>query len=174
MRYPNDIPGRSFSIGNYFLAAAQGFFRSLPSAIFLFSSITHSQVDLDFFSFGGDLRLIGKYLARNSYQPYCHHRRRTGRYPPVKYIAPRSDHRTRRMGQGSSGSAKYPIQFTQSPWWLSLTECLVKKIRILWANYWCRRRMCFLRRVGKVLPHVYRLLFPASPLSFASCRFLHA
>lgn len=32
------------SIGNYFLAAAQEFFRSLPSAIFLFSSITHSQV----------------------------------------------------------------------------------------------------------------------------------
>ncbi|KAG6902984.1 hypothetical protein C0995_008557 [Termitomyces sp. Mi166 len=33
------------SIGNYFLAAAQGFFRSLPSAIFLFSSITNSQDD---------------------------------------------------------------------------------------------------------------------------------
>ncbi|TRM62945.1 hypothetical protein BD626DRAFT_557818 [Schizophyllum amplum] len=29
------------SIGNYFLAAAQNFFRSLPSAIFLFSSITN-------------------------------------------------------------------------------------------------------------------------------------
>jgi hypothetical protein len=35
---------RNGSLGNYFLAAAQGFFRSLPSAIFLFSSITHSQV----------------------------------------------------------------------------------------------------------------------------------
>ncbi|KAF9651293.1 UPF0052-domain-containing protein [Thelephora ganbajun] len=34
------------SIGNYFLAAAQGFFRSLPSAIFLFSSITHSQANI--------------------------------------------------------------------------------------------------------------------------------
>ncbi|KAF8887726.1 hypothetical protein BD779DRAFT_1440644 [Infundibulicybe gibba] len=34
---------RNGSIGNYFLAAAQGFFRSLPSAIFLFSSITNSQ-----------------------------------------------------------------------------------------------------------------------------------
>ncbi|KAF8761416.1 hypothetical protein RHS01_00386 [Rhizoctonia solani] len=34
---------RNGSLGNYFLAAAQGFFRSLPSAIFLFSSITHSQ-----------------------------------------------------------------------------------------------------------------------------------
>ena len=32
----------SISIGNYFLAAAQNFFRSLPSAIFLFSSITNS------------------------------------------------------------------------------------------------------------------------------------
>ena len=32
------------SIGNYFLSAAQIFFRSLPSAIFLFSSITSSQV----------------------------------------------------------------------------------------------------------------------------------
>lgn len=32
------------SIGNYFLSAAQAFFRSLPSAIFLFSSITNSQV----------------------------------------------------------------------------------------------------------------------------------
>jgi hypothetical protein len=32
------------SIGNYFLAAAQGFFRSLPSAIFLFASVTNSQV----------------------------------------------------------------------------------------------------------------------------------
>ena len=35
-----------FSIGNYFLAAAQGFFRSLPSAIFLFSSITNSQANI--------------------------------------------------------------------------------------------------------------------------------
>lgn len=34
------------SIGNYFLSAAQIFFRSLPSAIFLFSSITNSQVRL--------------------------------------------------------------------------------------------------------------------------------
>ncbi|KAF8912880.1 hypothetical protein CPB84DRAFT_1811880 [Gymnopilus junonius] len=33
-------------IGNYFLAAAQGFFRSLPSAIFLFSSITNSQANI--------------------------------------------------------------------------------------------------------------------------------
>ncbi|KAJ7771927.1 hypothetical protein DFH07DRAFT_997593, partial [Mycena maculata] len=31
------------SIGNYFLAAAQDFFRSLPASIFLFSSITNSQ-----------------------------------------------------------------------------------------------------------------------------------
>lgn len=35
-----------YSIGNYFLAAAQGFFRSLPSAIFLFSSITNSQANI--------------------------------------------------------------------------------------------------------------------------------
>ncbi|KAI0044878.1 UPF0052-domain-containing protein [Auriscalpium vulgare] len=34
------------SIGNYFLAAAQMFFRSLPSAIFLFSSITSSQAHI--------------------------------------------------------------------------------------------------------------------------------
>lgn len=34
------------SIGNYFLAAAQYFFRSLPSAIFLFSSITNSQANI--------------------------------------------------------------------------------------------------------------------------------
>lgn len=34
------------SIGNYFLAAAQGFFRSLPSAIFLFASITNSQANI--------------------------------------------------------------------------------------------------------------------------------
>lgn len=32
------------SIGNILLAAAQSFFRSLPSAIFLFSSITNSHV----------------------------------------------------------------------------------------------------------------------------------
>ncbi|KAF9471303.1 UPF0052-domain-containing protein [Pholiota conissans] len=37
---------RNGSIGNYFLAAAQGFFRSLPSAIFLFSSITNSQAHI--------------------------------------------------------------------------------------------------------------------------------
>ncbi|KAF9535798.1 hypothetical protein CPB83DRAFT_34779 [Crepidotus variabilis] len=37
---------RNGSIGNYFLAAAQGFFRSLPSAIFLFSSITSSQAHI--------------------------------------------------------------------------------------------------------------------------------
>ncbi|EPQ61135.1 UPF0052-domain-containing protein [Gloeophyllum trabeum ATCC 11539] len=34
------------SVGNYFLAAAQEFFRSLPSAIFLFSSITNSQANI--------------------------------------------------------------------------------------------------------------------------------
>ncbi|KAI0668661.1 UPF0052-domain-containing protein [Trametes maxima] len=34
------------SIGNYFLSAAQAFFRSLPSAIFLFSSITNSQANI--------------------------------------------------------------------------------------------------------------------------------
>jgi len=34
------------SIGNYFLAAAMIFFRSLPSAIFLFSSITTSQANI--------------------------------------------------------------------------------------------------------------------------------
>ncbi|KAH9855840.1 UPF0052-domain-containing protein [Lenzites betulinus] len=34
------------SIGNYFLSASQAFFRSLPSAIFLFSSITNSQADI--------------------------------------------------------------------------------------------------------------------------------
>jgi len=33
-------------LGTIFLAAAQGFFRSLPSAIFLFSSITHSQANI--------------------------------------------------------------------------------------------------------------------------------
>lgn len=37
---------RNGSIGNYFLAAAQGFFRSLPAAIFLFSSITNSQANI--------------------------------------------------------------------------------------------------------------------------------
>lgn len=37
---------RNGSIGNYFIAAAQGFFRSLPSAIFLFSSITNSQAHI--------------------------------------------------------------------------------------------------------------------------------
>ncbi|KAF4623230.1 hypothetical protein D9613_001997 [Agrocybe pediades] len=37
---------RNGSIGNYFLAAAQGFFKSLPSAIFLFSSITNSQANI--------------------------------------------------------------------------------------------------------------------------------
>ncbi|KAH6917168.1 hypothetical protein BKA70DRAFT_1367687 [Coprinopsis sp. MPI-PUGE-AT-0042] len=37
---------RNGSIGNYFLAAAQNFFRSLPSAIFLFSSITNSQAHI--------------------------------------------------------------------------------------------------------------------------------
>ncbi|KAI6022574.1 hypothetical protein EDC04DRAFT_3117743 [Pisolithus marmoratus] len=34
------------SIGNYFLSGAQMFFRSLPSAIFLFSSITNSQANI--------------------------------------------------------------------------------------------------------------------------------
>ncbi|TFK57723.1 UPF0052-domain-containing protein [Heliocybe sulcata] len=34
------------SVGNYFLAAAQEFFRSLPSAIFLFSSITSSEANI--------------------------------------------------------------------------------------------------------------------------------
>ncbi|KAJ7581064.1 UPF0052-domain-containing protein [Mycena floridula] len=34
------------SIGNYFIAAAMRFFRSLPSAIFLFSSITNSQANI--------------------------------------------------------------------------------------------------------------------------------
>ncbi|KAI0259330.1 UPF0052-domain-containing protein [Gloeopeniophorella convolvens] len=34
------------SVGNFLLAAAQAFFRSLPSAIFLFSSITNSQATI--------------------------------------------------------------------------------------------------------------------------------
>ncbi|KAJ7226097.1 UPF0052-domain-containing protein [Mycena pura] len=34
------------SVGNYLLAGAQGFFRSLPAAIFLFSSITNSQANI--------------------------------------------------------------------------------------------------------------------------------
>ncbi|OCB89249.1 UPF0052-domain-containing protein [Sanghuangporus baumii] len=37
---------RNGSVGNYFLAAARIFFRSLPSAIFLFSSITNSQANI--------------------------------------------------------------------------------------------------------------------------------
>lgn len=37
---------RNGSVGNYLLAAAQGFFRSLPSAIFFFSSITNSQANI--------------------------------------------------------------------------------------------------------------------------------
>ncbi|KAF8807612.1 UPF0052-domain-containing protein [Phlegmacium glaucopus] len=37
---------RNGSVGNYFLAAAQRFFRSLPSAIFLFSAITNSQANI--------------------------------------------------------------------------------------------------------------------------------
>ncbi len=41
----NESQSYCFSIGNYFLSAAQAFFRSLPSAIFLFSSITNSQVE---------------------------------------------------------------------------------------------------------------------------------
>ena len=46
--YPIQLTGGPLpfcsSIGNFLLAAAQSFFRSLPSAIFLFSSITNSQV----------------------------------------------------------------------------------------------------------------------------------
>ncbi|KAF7319833.1 hypothetical protein MKEN_00766400 [Mycena kentingensis (nom. inval.)] len=34
------------SIGNYLIAGAQGFFRSLPASIFLFSSITNSQANI--------------------------------------------------------------------------------------------------------------------------------
>ncbi|KAF8575916.1 UPF0052-domain-containing protein [Ramaria rubella] len=37
---------RNGSVGNYLLAAAQGFFRSLPSAIFFVSSITNSQANI--------------------------------------------------------------------------------------------------------------------------------
>lgn len=37
---------RNGSVGNYFLAGAQLFFRSLPSAIFLFSSMTSSQASI--------------------------------------------------------------------------------------------------------------------------------
>ncbi|KAH8120700.1 UPF0052-domain-containing protein [Phellopilus nigrolimitatus] len=37
---------RNGSVGNYFLAVARIFFRSLPSAIFLFSSITNSQANI--------------------------------------------------------------------------------------------------------------------------------
>jgi 2-phospho-L-lactate transferase/gluconeogenesis factor (CofD/UPF0052 family) len=37
---------RRHSVGNYFLAATTMFFRSLPSAIFLFSSITKSQANI--------------------------------------------------------------------------------------------------------------------------------
>ena len=37
---------RNGCVGNFLLAAAQGFFRSLPSAIFFFSSITNSQANI--------------------------------------------------------------------------------------------------------------------------------
>lgn len=37
---------RNGSVGNYFLTAAHLFFRSVPSAIFLFSSITGSQAHI--------------------------------------------------------------------------------------------------------------------------------
>lgn len=38
------LPHFTASIGNFLLAGSQSFFRSLPSAIFLFSSITNSNV----------------------------------------------------------------------------------------------------------------------------------
>ena len=65
----------SNSIGNYFLAAAQIFFRSLPSAIFLFSSITNSQAMR--FTLRLSLRslwsLPGNDFARHCHQPYSDH-----------------------------------------------------------------------------------------------------
>lgn len=62
------------SIGNYFLSAAQGFFRSLPSAIFLFSSITNSQVPSCFLSLS-----IPAYASLGEYPP-SHHNESHGYY----------------------------------------------------------------------------------------------
>jgi hypothetical protein len=69
------------SIGNFLLAAAQAFFRSLPSAIFLFSSITNSQVVL--FPFPNIRRPYpdtGEYHSRNYNKSYCYYRSRAGKH----------------------------------------------------------------------------------------------
>jgi hypothetical protein len=69
------------SIGNFLLAAAQSFFRSLPSAIFLFSSITNSQVVLyPFLNIRRPYPDTGEYRSRNFNKSYRYHRSRAGKH----------------------------------------------------------------------------------------------
>ena len=69
------------SIGNFLLAAAQSFFRSLPSAIFLFSSITNSQVVLyPFLNICRSYSETGGYRSRNYNESYRDYRSRAGKH----------------------------------------------------------------------------------------------
>jgi hypothetical protein len=71
-----------FSIGNFLLAAAQSFFRSLPSAIFLFSSITNSQVrrpSIIFSVFDSGLD-TGEHHSGDCGKSYRYHRSWAGQY----------------------------------------------------------------------------------------------
>jgi hypothetical protein len=69
------------SIGNFLLAAAQSFFRSLPSAIFLFSSITNSQVVLyPFSNVPRPYPDTGQYRSRNYNKSYRYYRSRAGKH----------------------------------------------------------------------------------------------
>ena len=69
------------SIGNFLLAAAQSFFRSLPSAIFLLSSITNSQVVFyPFLSIRRPYPGAGEYRPRNYNKSYRYYRSGAGKH----------------------------------------------------------------------------------------------
>ena len=78
-----------YSIGNFLLAAAQSFFRSLPSAIFLFSSITNSQVVrcpfLDIHPPYPDS--TGKYRSRNYNKSHRYYRSRAGKHGKISWLS---------------------------------------------------------------------------------------
>jgi hypothetical protein len=102
-----------FSIGNYFLAAAQGFFRSLPSAIFLFSSITNSLVNFvkDFSNWTLLSPTLGSHSASYCHQPYCNHCSGTGTLQLIFLEIKGGMICNRKTGKGLLGNVKYLIQW---------------------------------------------------------------
>jgi hypothetical protein len=126
------------SIGNFLLAAAQSFFRSLPSAIFLFSSITSSQVVLyPFLNIRRPYQNIGEYRSCNYDKPYRYYRSGAGEHV-VPLIFPFTPFvPCRRMERTLLGNARFPTQLRDHFHWQARMSAIrrlaLTPSRQLWA-----------------------------------------